>query len=65
MFCERMDKYGGLSQETRSRAKHNGFNIEYIDSAIATPMGKSSNKHNKKSDIIEMKNRLWKMGLEL
>ena len=65
MFCERMDKYGGLSQETRSRAKHNGFNIEYIDSAIATPMGKSSNKHSKKQEIIKSKNRLWKMGMEL
>lgn len=65
MFCERMDRYGGLSQETRSRAKYNGFNIEYIESAKAEPMGKSGNKHSKKQEIIKSKNRLWKMGMEL
>lgn len=65
MFCERMNIYGGLSQETRSRAKYNGFNIEFIESAKAEPMGKSGNKHTKKQEIIQSKNRLWKMGLEL
>lgn len=65
MFCERMDLYGGLSQETRSRAKYNGFKIEYIESAKAEPMGKSGNKHSKKQEIIKSKNRLWKMGMEL
>ena len=65
MFCERMDIYGGLSQETRSRAKYNGFKIEYIESAKAEPMGKSGNKHSKKQEIITSKNRLWKMGMEL
>lgn len=65
MFCERMDIYGGLSQETRSRAKYNGFSIEYIESAKAEPMGKSGNKHSKKQEIIKSKNRLWKMGMEL
>ena len=65
MFCERMDQYGGLSQETRSRARYNGFKTEYVPSAIATPSGKSGNKHSKKANIIKMKNRLWKMGMEL
>lgn len=65
MFCERMDRYGGLSQETRSRAKYNGFTVEFVDKAIAKAWGKSSNKHNKKADIIQMKNRLWKMSMEL
>lgn len=63
MFNERMVKYGGLSQETRSRARRQNMTTEYIDSAKATPMGKSRNKWTKKMDILETKNILWKMGL--
>lgn len=65
MFCERMDRYGGLSQESRSRAKYNRYHVLYINAALATPMGKSRNKHTKKQDIITIKNKLWKMGMEL
>ena len=65
MFCERMDRYGGLSQETRSRAKYNGYKIEFIEKAIATPVGKSGNKYSKRKDILKIKNKLWKMGMEL
>lgn len=64
MFSERMDCYGGLSQETRSRARQQGMNLEYVESAKAEPQGKSSNKHSKKPEIIRSKNRLWQMGLE-
>lgn len=65
MFNERIDAYGGMSQEIRSRMKLQGFKLEYIDSAKATPQGSSKNKHTKKDQIIRMKNRLWKMGLQL
>lgn len=65
MFNERIDAYGGMSQEIRSRAKYNGFTIEYIESAKATPQGSSKNKHTKRQDIIRIKNMLWKMGMEL
>lgn len=64
MFNERINLYGGISQEVRSRIRRQGFQIEYIESAKATPCGKSSNKNRKKSDIIKMKNRLFKMGLD-
>lgn len=64
MFNERINLYGGQSQEVRSRIRKQGFQVEYIESAKATPSGKSSNKHNKKPDIIKMKNRLFKMGLD-
>lgn len=63
MFNERMVKYGGLSQETRSRARRQNITIEYIETAKAIPMGKSRNKWVKKMDILETKNTLWKMGL--
>lgn len=64
MFCERMDRYGGLSQESRSRFKLQGNRTEYVESAKATPAGKSSNRNRKRQDIIKIKNRLWKMELE-
>lgn len=64
MFCERMDAYGGLSQELRSRLRNQGMQIEYVEVAKATPAGKSSNRNRKRQDIIRMKNRLYKMNLE-
>jgi glycosyltransferase involved in cell wall biosynthesis len=63
MFNERMNKYGGITQEVRSRTRMQGIRHVYVESAKATPMGKSSNKNTKKMEIIEMKNKLWKMGL--
>ena len=63
MFNERINLYGGLSQETRSRARQQGINIEYIDTAKATPKGKSSNRRLKKYEIMQMKNLLYKVQL--
>lgn len=64
LFSERMDCYGGLSQETRVRVRNQGIQTEYIESAKAVPTGKSSNRNKLRSEIIRSKNRLWKMGLE-
>jgi hypothetical protein len=64
MFNERMDKYGGLSQETRLRVRVQGINTEYVKSAKAVALGKSSNRNKKRHDILRMKTRLWKMNLE-
>lgn len=63
MFNERVNRYGGMSQEVRERTKEQGFRHVYLESAKATAMGKSSNRNRKKADIIAMKNMLWKMGL--
>lgn len=65
LFNERIDRYGGMSQEIRSRAKMNGFKLEYVEEATATPQGSSKNKYTHRQDIIKMKNRLWKMDLQL
>ena len=62
MFNERINMYGGLSQETRVRARHQGINIEFIEEAKAMPRGKSSNKRIKKYEIMQMKNMLFKIG---
>lgn len=65
LFNERIDKYGGMSQEVRSRVKLQGMTTEFIESAQAKQIGKSSNRNRRRSEIIQMKNKLWKMGLEL
>lgn len=65
MFNERIDQWGGMSQEIRSRAKLNSFKLDYIESAQATPEGSSKNKHTMRDSVIKMKNRLFKLGLEL
>lgn len=63
MFCERITQYGGMTQEVRSRTRKQGIKHVYVESAKATPMGKSSNRNTKKLDIIKSKNTLFKMGL--
>lgn len=63
MFNERINMYGGMSQEIRSRTRKQGFVLEYVDSAVAVPKGKSSNKRTKKYEIMEMKNLLFKVQL--
>jgi len=64
MFNERMTHYGGLSQETRSRARKQGIVIEFVEEARATPKGKSSNRNTKRYEIMEMKNILFKVQLQ-
>lgn len=64
MFNERITAYGGMSQECRSRARRQGFNTLYVEAAKARPEGKSSNRRLKKLEIMQMKNILWKAGLQ-
>lgn len=63
MFNERINKYGGQSQEVRSRTRMQGIQHDYVDTAKATPDGKSRNKWVKRYEIMEMKNKLFKMEL--
>lgn len=60
-FNERINLYGGQSEEIRKRMTKCGISNEYIDSARATPNGKSSNRNQRRQEIIAMKNRLWKL----
>lgn len=61
LFNERINEYGGMSQELRERMRFQGMITEYVESAKAVPTGKSSNRNRKRSEIIRMKNRLAKM----
>lgn len=64
MFNERINLYGGMSQCIRNRARYQGIKTEYLEAAKAKQIGKSSNKHRRRGEIIKMKNLLWKIGLE-
>jgi cellulose synthase/poly-beta-1,6-N-acetylglucosamine synthase-like glycosyltransferase len=63
MCCERIDRYGGMSQELRNRFGKQGFTFKLIEEAKATQQIKGSGRKNK-NDIITMKDTLYKMGLE-
>lgn len=64
MFNERITAYGGMSQECRARARRQGFNTQYVDTAKAIAEGKSHNRSRRKMEILEMKNLLWKCQLQ-
>lgn len=60
MFNERINVYGGQSQEIRQRADYNTIGLVLVHDAHAKGLSKSSNQ-NKKAHIAEAKFRLFKM----
>ena len=61
MFNERIDKYGGMTQEIFYRLKKQGFNFKYLQFAQAKEIRASRSSKEKKDDIWKMKYKLWKM----
>jgi glycosyltransferase involved in cell wall biosynthesis len=61
MFNERINLYGGQSQEIRERIRLQGMSTEFVPGAKAKAVGKSSNRNRQRANIIKMKNRLAKM----
>lgn len=64
LFSERGTEYGFQSQYCRAVARNQGIQTEFCKTAKATPMGKSSNRNQKRQEIINSKNKLFKMDLE-
>jgi len=60
-FNERIDCYGGLTQETRTRMEKGGMEFELIRKAKAKSIAKSGSKFRKKADIIKAKYLLYKL----
>jgi len=60
MFCERINLYGGLSQETRQRFGAQGFSFKYIPEARAKEI-RSASMSKKRGDIWKAKLMLQKM----
>jgi len=63
MFCERIDKYGGMSQEVRERWQSQDKTVKYCPTAQAEQIKGSHLTNERRADIIKMKNKLYKMGL--
>lgn len=64
MCNERINMYGGMSQELRARFASQGFEFGYVPQAKAKQLLKSSQTPQKKDGIIRMKNLLYKLGLK-
>lgn len=62
MFCERINKYGGMSQEIRRRFGEQGGSTEYIGGAVASELKSSKRTRERRDEIVDMKFRLYKMG---
>lgn len=61
MFCERVNVYGGMSEEVRKRFTEQGFGFELIETANAKTITKSTGSDKKKQDTIEAKLLIYKM----
>lgn len=61
MFNERITKYGGMSQELRERFSAQGIITEYVPKAKATETKSAKKMSEKRDDIIEMKDLLYKL----
>lgn len=61
MFCERIDKYGGQSEELRIRFTQLGFGFENVPEANATSIKRAKGLHSKRADLIDSKLTLFKM----
>ena len=62
MFNERINKYGGMSQEIRERFSSQDFVFKYIPEAKAVEALSSQKMSTKRNDIMEMKDLLWKLN---
>lgn len=63
MFNERVDEYGGMSQELRSRFMAQGYGLVFCPEAVAKEMIKSTSKGGeRRGSMIRMKELMNKLG---
>lgn len=61
MFNERIDRYGGMSQELRTRWGAQGGELFFIETANAKTLCRSGMSTQRRNDIVEMKMLLYKL----
>lgn len=61
MFNERINQYGGQSQEVRERLRSLNYNLIYEPMATAKPLFGTHNKSSKRYQVLKMKTMLWKL----
>lgn len=64
MFNERMDEYGGMTQEVASRFNAQGFEMAFCPQALAEPVVGTHSKSEHREEIIRSKIKLYKMGFQ-
>lgn len=62
MFNERIDQYGGMSQELRSRLLEQGFGTSFVHEAKAEQLSSSHMSWERRKSIVAMKDLLFKIG---
>ena len=63
MFNTLINVYGGMSQEIRTRLRNQGWSYEFCSGAKAKEIATSGSKWNRKDDVVQAKNILYKLGL--
>lgn len=61
MFNERINEYGGQSQEIRGRLRHLGFKLQFEPSARVTPIITTHSKVKRRYEIVRSKIKLWRL----
>lgn len=64
MFNERMDRYGGMTQELSGRFNAQKVRFDFCPQALAEPMFGTHSKSAHREDIIASKVKLYKMGFQ-
>lgn len=63
-FPEVISQYGGMTQATRKKAERMGVRFEFVESAKAGALEKSSSKWSRWEDIAKSKTQCYKLGYE-
>jgi len=61
MFCERINRYGGMTQEIRSRWSKQKGEFQYIEMAAAEEIKSSKRSPQRREHIVGSKLKLYKM----
>lgn len=63
MFSERIDGYGGMTQEVSHRFGNQGWVFDFVPQSVAEAIITTHSKSNNRQSIIKQKIKLYKMGL--
>lgn len=64
MFNERMDEYGGMTQEISNRFSAQKFKFDFCPQSLAEPLLGTHSKSKNRRAIINSKIKLYKMGMQ-
>lgn len=65
MFCERINVYGGMSQELRTRFERGGFGFSFVEKAKANSIKRSKGMSSRREDVIQAKYLVYKLHADI